>query len=155
MGKVWIFVLIVCGVVLTMTGLICYLEAQNKREDSSNIREIHEDDAALQIAARNARSDWKKFTDAFAHRKANEQFFVKSPFTQDGKTEHMWVSVQTINGDNIVGTLQNDPVEVRKMKNGQRVLCSVSEIEDWMFVNHGKINGLYSKIPMQSQPQKK
>lgn len=57
--------------------------------------------------------------------------FVKIAFyaPNDGQ-EHMWVRVNAVNGDKIVGQLDNDPVLIEDLKCGDKVELDRIQIED-------------------------
>lgn len=55
-------------------------------------------------------------------------------FQEAGKIslEHMWVQVDSIADDVIVGRLYNDPVKVKNVEFMSRVTCKRSQISDYM-----------------------
>lgn len=87
----------------------------NRRD---NIRRIHE----------NALTP-----DPLYNRKPLEWFIgrcVKMPFqSADSHVEHMWVQIIQRLGDNLLGTLDNNPVVVDGMKRGDPVIVKRVEIE--------------------------
>ena len=64
-----------------------------------------------------------------------ERLLVESPFHQGGKVEWMWVEVSKWNGDDISGSLQNDPDIVTSLKAGAPVQVKASEAFDYLFLH--------------------
>lgn len=56
--------------------------------------------------------------------------YVKKAFSDGECTEHMWVKVEAVEGDAIVGTINNQPSTVKWHMYGQRVTVKRGEIED-------------------------
>ena len=57
---------------------------------------------------------------------------VKASFCDAVFTEHMWVLVQYVDGDCIIGTLDNDPVTLTLIKCGDRVDLQRKDVIDHM-----------------------
>ncbi|WP_428307829.1 DUF2314 domain-containing protein [Lacipirellula sp.] len=86
---------------------------------------------AASEAARAKLSDLQKGFDAGL--KSGELLLVKAPFkTADGDREFMWVEVSSWKGDEISGTLQNEPFNVPDLKAGQKVTVSQAEVFDYL-----------------------
>jgi len=96
-------------------------------------------DAELAAATAEARQRWSEFLAAFAKRYPQQGFAVKKAFVEDGRVEHMWVSVVSIEGPIIRGWLSNTPGMVKSLKFGDAVELSDTEVEDWMYTD-GKQN---------------
>lgn len=62
---------------------------------------------------------------------------VKIVFTQDTVNgqivEHMWINDVQFDGNNIMGTLINNPNELTNIKYGDFVNVSLDQISDWLF----------------------
>jgi uncharacterized protein YegJ (DUF2314 family) len=56
--------------------------------------------------------------------------FVKTAFTNEGWTEHMWVAVTHVEGTTLHGTLDNDPIGPLLEKCGDQVVVQMNEIEE-------------------------
>lgn len=70
---------------------------------------------------------------------------VKVIFTQEiqGKieTEHMWINDIHFDGDNIYGTLINEPDVLTNVKNQDLVKVPLSQISDWLLANDHTLGG--------------
>ena len=104
------------------------------------------DDAALAAAAAEAQERLPEFVIAFEQKRKGQNFAVKKGFEFDGKIEHMWVEVKSIDSA-IHGVLANDPKVIRSMKSGDAVTVQTDEVEDWIYTN-GKenIGGFQAKV---------
>lgn len=61
---------------------------------------------------------------------------IKFGFTEPGSLdkEYMWVMPHSINGDLVVGTLENAPVSLRTYRESQTVEMPISSMVDWISV---------------------
>ena len=103
-------------------------------EDS--IARIQHDDE-FEEASRKARERLPslrvEFNKGFA---PGEFLLVKAPFaTPDDGHEWMWVEVNKWQGDDITGSLQNDPFDIPDLHAGQTVEVSESEVFDFLRVH--------------------
>lgn len=103
--------------------------------------EIAPDDPRMQAAVAEARERWPEFVAAFENRGADERFSVKAPFQDDEHMEFMWVEVTAVEGNLILGTLGNEPVNVSNVKLGQRVRVQIDELNDWIFFRDDELHG--------------
>jgi uncharacterized protein YegJ (DUF2314 family) len=90
-------------------------------------------DPRLLAAVQEARRRWPEFVEAFEQRHGEQIFSVKVPLREGRVTEHMWVSVSALENDMIYGRLDNEPVEVKRLKAGDRVRVPVRELSDWLY----------------------
>lgn len=102
-----------------------------------------QDDEALAAAADEARSRFDEFAIAFEEGSGRE-FSVKFPFTDGAQTEHMWIAVESINGDSILGTLGNQPGIVTNVREGDPVTRTLDELEDWLYMDGETMVGGFS-----------
>jgi uncharacterized protein YegJ (DUF2314 family) len=102
-----------------------------------------ETDPAIEAAAENARSTFPDFIEAFRSNTGTE-FSAKFPFADGDKIEHMWIAVDDINGDSILGTLGNEPGIVKNIGEGDPVTRTLDELEDWLYMNEGQMVGGYT-----------
>ena len=100
-------------------------------------------DEALIAAADEARERFPEFIEAF-RAGAGREFSAKFPFTDGMQTEHMWVAVQSINGDSILGTLGNQPGLLKNVREGDPVTRTLDELEDWLYMDGETMVGGFS-----------
>ena len=109
------------------------------------VTDVAPDDPDLLRAAEEARGRWGEFETAFRNpAPSQETFSVKLPISEGERTEHMWVSVEAVEGDTITGTLDNQPLDLQFIREGDRVRGRVAEVEDWIFMQDGQPVGLFS-----------
>jgi len=90
-------------------------------------------DSELKNAVGEARRRWPEFVQAFQNRKQDQPFSVKVPFTDGMNTEWMWVIVSELRGDFVAGELGNSPINVRGLREGDRVHVQAKDIGDWIY----------------------
>jgi uncharacterized protein YegJ (DUF2314 family) len=115
-------------------------------EASVPVIEVAQDDPRLFEAAKEARSQWPVFVQAFETRSgtASDHFGVKAPITHSNKTEFIWIEVDSIEGTAIRGRLGNDPVDLGTLKLGSMVSVDVNDVQDWAYIQKGEPVGLFS-----------
>lgn len=96
--------------------------------------EVKDDDPLMIKAVKAARETWPKFVAAF-EAGAGENFAIKAPVSRDGNTEFIWITVTTIEGDRVYGTLANDPNNLGKLKYGSKVSVQSGELNDWGYID--------------------
>ena len=137
--------------------LLSKLRAPNPMEalgwDMSPVISISSDDPAMKAAVAEARERWPEFVEAFRSPKpGQEHFAVKLPITDGKNTEFIWVSVASIEGDEILGDLANQPVDLRFMKEGHRVRGTLADLNDWAWLEGEEmVGGFTSKVLMEAQ----
>jgi uncharacterized protein YegJ (DUF2314 family) len=105
------------------------------------IVEVGDDDPLMKQAVEQARRDWPKFVAAYEAR-AGVNFAVKAPLTHAGNTEFIWITVTSLEGDRIYGTLGNDPGNLGSLKLGSKVSVPVADLNDWCYMDpQGKLAG--------------
>ncbi|MCL6504377.1 MAG: DUF2314 domain-containing protein [Pirellulales bacterium] len=102
--------------------------------DTIPISEVEEDDPQMQKAVAEARARWPEFVSAY-EQGVGEGFCVKAPVTAGDNTEFIWILVTAIEGDRIYGTLNNDPVNLGKLKCGSKVSVPIADLNDWIYLD--------------------
>jgi uncharacterized protein YegJ (DUF2314 family) len=103
--------------------------------------QVSGDDPLMQQAVETARRDWPRFVAAYEEQ-AGANFSVKAPVTRDGNTEFIWISVTSIEGERINGTLANEPANLGSLKIGSKVSVAVADLNDWVYVDaQGAMHG--------------
>lgn len=98
------------------------------------IIEVADDDPLMKEAVAKARTDWQKFVMAYEAGRG-ENFSVKAPVSHSGNTEFIWISVTSLEGERIYGTLGNDPCNLGPLKFGSKVSVAVADLNDWCYVD--------------------
>ncbi len=127
-------------------GLSVFSATGNPKPAAAAKSPKSEHEVKLVMAATEARETYPDFELAY-RKKTGEAHAVKFPFTADGATEHLWVSIDEIKGTKITGTLENDPMKLKSVKAGDKVTRDVSELEDWLYKDkEGSHGGFTTKL---------
>lgn len=95
---------------------------------------VADDSPEMLAAVAEARRKWDQFASAF-ETKAGSEFSVKAPITRNDQTEFIWLTVTAIEGDLILGTLANEPMNLGNLRLGSRVQTRISELNDWGYLD--------------------
>jgi uncharacterized protein YegJ (DUF2314 family) len=98
---------------------------------------------AMVEAAQKARETFPDFVEAFRSGNGSE-FSAKFSFADGQKTERLWVAVDEINGESILGTLGNEPEIIENMAEGDPITRTLDELEDWLYMCDGQMVGGYT-----------
>lgn len=111
------------------------------------------DAEAMAAAMAEARATWPE---ALAHLQKGGELSAKFPFvgTTKGNVEHIWVAVQSVDGDVVRGVLANEPMDLGQLKIGSKVECKLAELSDWLFLRDGKMVGGYTVKVLQQQAER-
>jgi uncharacterized protein YegJ (DUF2314 family) len=102
---------------------------------------VSADDPALRAAVQEARRRWPEFVAAFEQREPGQMFSVKVPMRDSKMTEYMWVSVSALENGMIYGRLDNEPVELKRLRSGDQVRVPVAELNDWLYTRGDLLAG--------------
>ena len=104
--------------------------------------EVAPDDPRMVAAVAEMRRRWPEFVNAFqAGSSGDKPFLVKARFAEGDDGEFMWVSVQKIEGDSIIGRLENIPAALKAVKEGDTVTVRAEELNDWVCQISGETVG--------------
>ena len=121
------------------------VQAQGK----DNVIHVPEDDAEMNAAIDKARRTLSEFWGALAAPGPGEANFALKVMISDGEAvEHFWLTDIERSGDVIVGTISNDPSDVKSVRMGQRYEFSEADVSDWMYFRNGKMVGNETMRPL-------
>lgn len=118
--------------------------ADDRRVVSDNVVAYTTKNGELLAARQKARETLPRFVSLL---KSNmpATYTVKFPLRQDGHTEHIWLQVADMKGDNaFIGRLANKPVNGSKYQIGQVMTVPMADVEDWMVRTPDVIYGGYT-----------
>jgi len=123
----------------------------------SPVINISDDDPEMLAAVAEARRRWPEFVAAFGSPRPDQgHFAVKLPIKSGANTEFIWVTVASINGDEIVGDLANEPVDLPFLREGSRVRGKLSELNDWAYSQGDEmLGGFTSQVLMRASERKR
>ncbi len=106
---------------------------------------VEKNDPEMRAAVAKARRTWPEFVAVFRKAPKDMRFSAKAPFSEKDETEFMWVLVERIEGDQVEGTLGNQPDTLKGLHEGDRVRFRVTDLNDWLMIGKdGKVQGGYT-----------
>jgi uncharacterized protein YegJ (DUF2314 family) len=106
---------------------------------------VSDDDKQMDRAVENAQRTLGFFMAALkANKPGDTEFEIKKAFIDGDKVEHVWIRGVTFDGKNFHGKVDNQPVDVNNVHEGQRVAVAPQDVDDWMFLKDGKLIGAYT-----------
>lgn len=95
-----------------------------------------------------AKDTQSQFVTALAANKASAMgFAVKKPFPIGDSSEggeHIWLTEVTWDGKVFSAVVNNNPVDTKAVKFGDKVQVTPEELSDWMYFDDGKLQGGYT-----------
>lgn len=92
-----------------------------------------------------ARGSLERFRGDFRERRG-ERFVVKVAIPIEGANgrEHIWMNLDSIEGDSFVGRLANEPQRLAPLVKGSPYRAGSAMISDWGYVRDGRMYGNYT-----------
>ncbi len=120
-----------------------------------NVREREEEPAVISVLSEDERMLWAiekagytlwYFESCLKENLPGQEYFcVKVRFEQDGHIEHLWLNEPDFDEEgNLYGVVGNEPVNINKIKIGQKIGVDRSMISDWLIVESGCLVGGYT-----------
>jgi len=104
---------------------------------------VESEDSQMNAAIKQARNSVHSFLDAIKE-KNGDGFAVKVPISEDGYTEHMWMSIVEVKNGKFIGHISNEPQTIRRVKNGQKYSVGLADISDWLYFHNEVAVGGYT-----------
>jgi uncharacterized protein YegJ (DUF2314 family) len=134
---------------LLVVGLLSWLAIspgiRGAEEETTHYAQVGDEDKQMDRAIENAQRTLGFFMAAVRAKKpGDEEFEIKQAFVDGDKVEHVWIRGVTFDGKNFHGKVDNRPVDVKNVHEGQRVTVAPQDVDDWMFLKDGKLIGAYT-----------
>ena len=142
--------LTIVAIVLIVGGILRHNRQQSQTVSAGGIPmvETAQDDPRIAAATAEAKRRYSEFLAAYQNRAGKTGFAVKRAFpVRAGGTEAMWVLVTSMAGNNVTGTIDDQPMFNIGHKEGDSVTLSPDQVEDWVYMDHGQMVGGFS-IPV-------
>ena len=108
---------------------------------------VHDADKDVDQAVHRAQDTLAEFTKALtAPQPGQTGFAVKKRCIEGDKCEHIWLADAHFEGKLLCGTVDNIPVDLKKIREGQKVTVRPEEISDWMYLQDGRLVGGYTIV---------
>ncbi|HKI37998.1 MAG TPA: DUF2314 domain-containing protein [Gemmataceae bacterium] len=111
-------------------------------------------DPRLLAAVREARRRWPEFVAAFEQRESGQLFSVKVPVREGKQTEYMWLSVSALEHEMIYGRLDNEPVNMKRLRPGDRLRVPVRDLNDWLYTRGETLTGGFTIEVLANSPKR-
>lgn len=100
-------------------------------------------DPELLNAIADAQTSLPYFWDKRASALNPDDYFLKVRLEGPKDAESIWISNPSIEGDEVTGIVNQSPA-LLDVKEGDRVRCAVSSINDWMYTESDRIHGNFT-----------
>ena len=114
------------------------------------------DEKLMERAIRKAKATQHEFLEALQNRDPNTTgFAIKKPFPAGEDKEHIWLNEVSWDGRKFSAKVNNDPVDTKAVKLGDKVQVTPEELSDWMYIENGVLRGGYTirVLHYQSSPK--
>jgi uncharacterized protein YegJ (DUF2314 family) len=128
-------------------GVILFFVLMNvllRRNLPETLSHVDPDSPEMIEAIASARKSLPYFWDKRATALNPEDYMVKVAIEDGEMTEHFWLKDPRIEGENVIGTIENDPGVVKTVKYGETVTVPESKISDWMYSEGDLMHGNYT-----------
>ncbi len=126
--------------------LLSFLAACSKRDKAVN---VEHDDPEMVAAIAKARDTLPQFWQVVDKGELGEtEFSLKVKITDTRGTEHFWAADIERRDGKTMGTINNDPNIVARVKLGDRIEIPEADISDWLYMRGGKMVGNETLKPL-------
>jgi len=145
------------GIMFAGAAVVLLAASSCSRRDSRVVKREGEpdyvrvsDQTRMDRAMAEARSTIDNFVAALAARTPGTMgFAVKKGYPCPGDAkEFIWINEVGMDGDVFVGTVNNEPVDTKQVRLGQKVRVKRGEIADWMYLERGRLRGGYTIVAL-------
>lgn len=141
-----------CGAFQGLFDDAVHADVKSRRLQRSEIRQAAGVDAAAQqleermeAAMDEASSKLDQFVSVLKKPSANQaDFAVKYLVVEGDEGEYLWLNEVQMVRKKFTGKVANHPQFAKSVKFGQTVSISEDEVDDWMYVENGKLKGGYT-----------
>ena len=106
---------------------------------------VQAQDAEMNRAMTKARETIGDFLKRLDHPPASQTYLsLKVRLEEDDVVEHIWLNTVSHSNGWFAGIVGNDPVDLKKIKLGDRVSVHLDHVSDWMAVDGGHLIGGYT-----------
>lgn len=139
------YILIILSILFLTVSCDNHKMIKTEREGEPNIYGTPSDDKEMNEAIAKAKSTFDKFEDAFQSNKFDTSTFaLKIKFPTEMGAEHIWATGIQMETGNYYGIIDNLPNTAIQVKLGERIKLDKENITDWMYADHGTLQGGYT-----------
>jgi uncharacterized protein YegJ (DUF2314 family) len=82
-----------------------------------------------------------EFEAELAEPRPGATYSVKALFDEAGAVEHLWLSELSVENGVLTGTIDNEPIQLSRVRFGDRVEVDRDLVSDWMVIEDGRYRG--------------
>ena len=131
-------------VVLTLVFIACL--GCGKSDPDTLVRSGYDQDE-METAIARAKSEVESFIQELSS-PTGSNHAVKAPISDDGETEHFWLTEVAYSNAEFKGVINNEPGIVGNVMIGQNWTVKKTEISDWTYIKNDKMYGNYTMRPL-------
>ena len=129
-------------VVLVVLVIIGFQYVQRKSLPETIIS-IDPNDPAILKAIADAQASLPNFWEKKISALNSEDYSIKVRIQGHEKAESIWLSDPSIDGDKVSGIVNQSPAYLC-VREGQRITCETSQVNDWMYMESDRIHGNFT-----------
>ncbi len=115
------------------------------RDGQPDVHMVSIDDPEMNSAMEQARASVTTFITSLQNPGQNQTHFsVKAKVVDGDQTEHIWLYDVSYDGNQFLGKIGNNPLNVKNVSLGDEIALLPSEISDWLIVEDQKLVGGYT-----------
>jgi len=116
-----------------------------KRPGEPDVIRVDAGDANMNRAMARARETIGEFLKRLEHPPEAQTFIALKVRLEEGHTvEHVWLNSVSHANTLFAGVVGNEPVDLKKVRLGDRVSAPLARVSDWMAVERGRLIGGYT-----------
>lgn len=156
-GERWMKILLIVGALALVLGWL-WSRRGRIEVDGDGVSQVASDDQDMARAFAQAQQSLPEFLQRLANpQPADDSFALKVAIRNaQGMVENLWITDVAVHGDEITGSIGNDPVHV-PYKLGDAWTGRLAEVRDWTFADNGRLQGqftLRAMLPRMSRGQR-
>ncbi len=112
------------------------------RSGQPDVFRVSTENARMNAAIEKARGTVEEFIGAFTNAGAHQRSFaIKVPVIEGTHIEQFWMDIERFSNGQFTGRIANQPLDVRNVHFGDRIVVDKERISDWMYVDRGRLVG--------------
>ena len=116
-----------------------------ERDGEPDVHMVSGEDPEMNTAMEQARASVTTFITSLQNPGQNQTHFsVKAKIVDGEHTEHIWLYDVSYDGNQFLGKIGNNPLNVKNVSLGDEIALVPSDISDWMIVEDDKLVGGYT-----------
>lgn len=137
-----IFIIIILAILFVAYLIKNNLVSNNNQSewDKNNTRDIQSNDKLLNKSKKITEQKLPFFISEFKNKNKSEyDFFTKIELTEDEYTEHIWIWVLSLNDENSVGLLSNEPKYFKNIRYLDTITFDIKKAEDLTIMKNDSV----------------